>query len=80
MRLVRFYAQLAAVAPPESDPFLAAASKEELGYARAGRHLYQASVDRFTGEEDDARQEYEAFSLLVPDGAAEKFRNLLGEP
>jgi spermidine synthase len=78
-RLVRFYAQLDAVAARENDPFLAAASETELGYARAGRHLYEASVDRFMAETDDARNEYEAFSRLVPKEVGAKFRRLSGE-
>lgn len=78
INLVRFYAQLTALAPPRNDPFLAASNEAQLGYARAGRHLYAASVAQFTGDNDDARAEYEAFSRLVPAGVEEKFRNLLG--
>jgi spermidine synthase len=77
-RLVRFYAQLAATAPPDDDPFLAASSATELGYTRAGRHLYESSVARFAGENDAARSEYEAFSRLVPGDVEERFRSLTG--
>lgn len=75
-RLVRFYAQLASVAPPENDPFLAASKQEGIAYVRAGRHLYEASVDKFTGKIDDARSEWEAFSRLVPHDVEAKFHGL----
>lgn len=70
--LLRSYAfvallqQLFDETPPESDPFLARLSDEQVTYVRAGLHLYTAGVHLAAGRRTEAAAVYKEFLAAVP--------------
>ncbi len=64
--MVRLSEELLAAAPPESDPYLAAASPAQVQYVRAGHRLLAVSAHVDAGRTADAAREYREFLAVVP--------------
>jgi hypothetical protein len=71
--LSRLWSQLAAVAPPDEDPYLVTVPSDERQDVEAGRMAYDAAVLRAAGQEEDARAALEEFARRVPPDVAAAF-------
>jgi spermidine synthase len=64
--MVRLLEDLFAEVPPETDPYLAAVTPEQVGYVRAGLWLYEVAVHVEAGRIEEARPLYRRFLSAVP--------------
>jgi spermidine synthase len=71
--LSRLWAQLAAVTPPDTDPYLAAVPEQEREYVAAGRSLHDTSILRAAGQDADAQAAFADFARRVPADVAAAF-------
>ena len=73
LALSRLWAQLAAIAPPDDDPYLVSVPADERSDVYAGRMLHDASILRAAGQEAEAHAAFDEFARRVPPDVAAAF-------
>ena len=73
LALSRFWAQLAAAAPPDADPYLAAVPPDEREVVYAGRMLQEAAILHADDQDKEAGAAFHEFARRVPSDVAAAF-------
>ncbi len=66
-QLETYYAELARVAPPRGDPYLAELDDDEIGFVEGGRHLFAAKVFQRLEDADRSAEHMAAYAARMPD-------------
>ncbi len=66
-QLETYYSELAQVAPPRKDPYLAELSDEEIGFVEGGRHLFSAKVFQRLEDAERSAEHMAAYSARMPE-------------